>query len=465
MQPSKKFMGVFLLAMMNVSVMVSLRNLPLVAEYGLGAAFLFLLVGITFFVPVALISAELATGWPRDGGIYVWVREAFGPFWGFFAVWMQWVHNVTWYPAILSFSAATLAIAYKPELATNPTYLFFFVILGFWGFTLFNYFKIRTSTLFSAFSVVAGTILPGVILILLALLWTLRGDPIQIPLTWQGFIPPFDNIQHLVFLAGLFLAFGGIEVSAVYARDVENPKKSFPIAILTAGFISFILYTLGSLSISVMIPKSEISLLRGLMDAFASLLGNFGLAWAFVPLALLIVISALGELNAWIIGPVQALHATTHNGDLPPVFQKLNKHERPFNLLLFQAIIVTLAAFAFFFLPTASSAFWILSAMAAQIYLVMYILLIMSGIKLRYSHPEVERKYKVPFGKVGIWILGIIGIAASLFGFFIGFVPPSQLMTGSLAVYETFMITGIVLMAIIPYIIFKFRHPRWNPEK
>ncbi len=69
---SRRVLSVFVLAMLNVSVMASLRNLPLVAEYGLGAVFYFVLVALLFLVPCALISAELATGWPKTGGISVW---------------------------------------------------------------------------------------------------------------------------------------------------------------------------------------------------------------------------------------------------------------------------------------------------------------------------------------------------------------------------------------------------------
>src|SRR3990167_4748777 len=85
----RRFLGTFLLAMLNLSVMVSLRNLPIVAEYGFGSSFFYMFVALVFLFPSALVSAELATGWTRTGGIYVWVREAFGPGWGFFAVWMQ----------------------------------------------------------------------------------------------------------------------------------------------------------------------------------------------------------------------------------------------------------------------------------------------------------------------------------------------------------------------------------------
>ncbi len=457
--------------MLNLSVMTSLRNLPIVSEYGYGSAFFYFLVALVFLFPSALVSAELATGWSRTGGVYIWVREAFGPGWGFFAVWMQWIHNVTWFPAILSFSGTALAYLLKEnfgesfgQLNENKIYLISVILIGFWGFTIFNYFGLKNSSWFSAVGVIAGTIIPGILLISFGIWWIGKGLPLQIQFTPGSLFPPLHDIQNLVFLTGLFLAFGGLEVSAVHAREVKDPQKTFPRAVLVAGVVSLFIYVLGALSIAIMIPRADISLVGGLMEAFSLFLTNFGIKWLLIPIGLMIILGAVGELNAWIIGPVRALHATSKHGDLPPFFQKLNKHGMPANLLFFQGVIVTIAAFVFLFMPSASSAFWILSAMSAQIYLVMYILMFLAAIKLRYSHPHVVRTYRIPYHMPGIWLVGSIGALSSLFALLISFVPPGQLQVGNLFFYEGFLIGGLFLMSLIPYLIYRFRDPSWHPE-
>lgn len=458
----KKFIGTFILAMLNLSVMTSLRNLPLVAEYGLQSSFYYIMVAIVFLVPTALISAELASIWHRSGGIYVWVKEAFGPNWGFFAVWMQWIHSVPWFPAILSFSAAALAYIIYPPIATNEFYLVAFVLLGFWGFTFLNYFGLRHSSRFSVAGVIAGTIIPGLFLIALGSSWVISGKPLQISFSWEGLIPSTFDIQNIVFLTSLFLAFGGLEVSAAYVHNVENPRKSYPKAIAIAGLLSFFLYILGALSLSILIPTEEISLVKGLIEGFHLFLKDFGLNWLIIPVGLMVVFGAVGELNAWIIGPAKALHATAIHGDLPPVFQKLNKHNMPMNLLIFQATIVSLSSLAFFVLPNASSAFWILSAISVQLYLIMYFIMFLTAIKLRYTHPDVVRPYKVPFGKFGIWFFSLLGALSSLIAFCICFIPPNQIDVGNIFVYEIFLIATLAIMCIIPYWIYRARHPGWK---
>lgn len=458
---SRRVLSIFVLAMLNVSVMASLRNLPLVAEYGLGAVFYFGLVALLFLVPCALISAELATGWPKTGGIYIWVREALGDTWGFFAVWVQWAHNLSWYPVILSFVATTLAYVVNPELGSNKYYVLTVVLVSFWGMTLLNYLGIKTSSWFSTLGVIIGTILPGLFIITLGISWVMGGHPVQTPLDLEALLPKGGDLNTYVFLAGMFLAFAGLEVTAAHAGNVINPQKNYPRAILLAALITFALFMLGSLSIAVVIPKTEISLVAGLIEAFYRFFSVYNFEWILPVMAVLLIIGAIAEVNAWIIGPVKGLYATSQHGNLPPYFQKLNKKGVPVNLLLFQAIIVTLSALVFLEMPTISASFWILTALSAQSYLVMYILMFISAIKLRYSKPHVERAYRVPYKMAGMWVTAGTGILASAFAILMAFIPPAQLQTGSLVFYETFLLAGLFIMCGIPLIIHRFRSPSW----
>lgn len=458
----RRFLNVFLLAMLNLAIMASLRNLPLVSEYGFSCSFLYIVVAAVFLLPSALVSAELATGWIRTGGIYIWVREAFGSRWGFFAIWMQWVHNVTWFPAILSFVATTLAYIFNPELANNKFYLLGVVLGSFWSITLLNLLGLRVSSWFSVLGVILGTIIPGLFIILLGVAWYSQGNPLQIQFTWKHFFPEFKDIQDLAFLAGMFLAFGGLEVNAVHAREVKNPQKGYPRAILLAALLGLVTLSFGSLSIASVIPKEQISLVAGLMQTFQILLKKFGLEWVLPTLACFIIIGAIAEVNAWIIGPVRGLYATAKHGDLPPYFQRKNTKDIPYNLLYFQGIIVTLASLVILFMPSSSSAFWILSALSTMIYLSMYILMFLAAIKLRYTHPHIDRPYRIPYRHHGMWLAAGIGTLSSFFAFFLSCVPPSQLNVGSLWFYEGFLILGIFLMWAIPHILYSLKKPVWQ---
>lgn len=450
--------------MLNVSIMASLRNLPLVAEYGYSALFYFAIVGVLFLIPTALVSAELATGWPKSGGIYIWVREAFGDMWGFFAIWMQWVHNVTWYPAILAFVATTLGHVFYPPIANNPYFVLVLVLVSFWGMTILNLLGMRTSSLFSTVGVIGGTILPGIFLILLAVVWMFSGRPTQIHFTVQGVLPDLSRFENIVFLGGLFLAFAGMEVSAGYAGEVKNPQKNYPRSIILAAIITFFLFMLGALSIGIVIPKEKISLVSGLIEALNVFLAGFGLLWLLPVIGILLVLGAIAEVNSWLIGPVKALYTTTEHGNLPPIFQYTNSRGVPVNLLLFQAIIVTFSSFVFVLMPNLSGSYWILSALSTQIYLVMYIMMFLAAIRLRYSHPHIPRTYRIPHPHKGIWIVASIGVLTSLFAIVLIFFPPAQIQVGSLVFYESFLIIGLVVMIAVPLIIHAFKRAEWKPK-
>lgn len=458
----KRVISTFVLVMLNVSIMASLRNLPLVAEYGYSAIFYFLIVGVCFLLPSALVSAELATGWPKSGGIYIWVREAFGDTWGFFAIWMQWVHNVTWYPAILAFVATTLGYVFYPPLAGNKYFVLGVVLVGFWGMTILNFLGIRTSSLFSTIGVICGTIVPGAFLILLGFAWLTLGHPTHIHFDAAGLTPDLSSLDNIVFLGGLFLAFAGLEVSSGYAGEVKNPQKNYPKSIICAALITFFLFMLGSLAIGIVIPKEDISLVAGLMEALKVFLANFHISWMLPVLGLLLIFGSIAEVNSWIIGPVKALYTTTVHGNLPPIFQVTNDKGVPVNLLLFQAIIVTISSFVFLLMPNLSSSYWILSALSTQIYLVMYIMMFMAAIRLRYSRPDVPRAYRIPNPHKGIWAVASLGILTSIFAIFLVFIPPAQIDVGSLAFFESFLGIGLAVMIAIPLVISWFRNPKWD---
>ncbi len=124
--------------MINVAAIGSVKNWPVTAEYGFSSIFYFLLAALIFFLPMSLVSAELATGWPKSGGVFAWVKEAFGHRTGFLAIWLLWIENAIWYPTILSFLAATIAYIFDPTLSNNITFTISIILIAFWAATIAN---------------------------------------------------------------------------------------------------------------------------------------------------------------------------------------------------------------------------------------------------------------------------------------------------------------------------------------
>ncbi|MEZ5314659.1 MAG: amino acid permease [Chlamydiales bacterium] len=455
----RRTLNVFLLGMLSLAVVISLRNLPFTAAYGFSSIFFYSAAALFFMIPYALISAELASGWPKEGGIYVWVKTALGNRWGFFAIWMQWFHNMTWYPAMLAFVGAILAQFIDPELAKSKFFLLSVIIIGFWGITFTNFLGIKTSALVSAICVIFGAILPGLILIGMALHWVITKG--MVAFESMQFVPDL-NPTNLVFLSGVFLALSGLEANANLAREVKDPQKNYPRAMLMATFLILAILILGSLAIAIVIPPEKISLVSGLLDAFRFFFDLYHLQWIIPIVFLMTILGSIGEINAWVIAGVKGLFVTTEYGCLPPIFHRTNDRHIPVNLMLFQAIAVTISAFIFLYIPNVSIAYWLLSALSAQMYLLMYILLFISGIVLRYRYPNVRRVYKIPFKNLGIWIAGLMGIGSALLALFLSFTPPVKYFKMEILPFEIVVITGFLINFSIPLIIFSMRKPHWK---
>jgi amino acid transporter len=336
------------------------------------------------------------------------------------------------------------------------------MIIGvFWLVTYINLGGMKISGLVSTVAVILGTLIPGILIISLGILWCISGLPSEISFNWTQLFPKFNHISEWAFLAGILLSFCGIEMSSVHAIDVVNPQKNYSKAIGTSALLIMILSILGTLSIAIILPKSEISLVSGSIEALYKFLGQWGLSWAVPIVAGCMAIGALGGISTWAAGPCRGLLAAAQNGDFPPFMHKSNKHTMPVTVMLLQASIVTILAILFVFMPNVNSSFWLLSVLAADLYLVMYILLFFSVLTLRYTKPDMKRPYKVPGGKVGIWVVSLMGLLGSFFAIVVGFFPPPQLQTGSILFYELFLFIGILLCSSIPFILFQFRKDSW----
>ena len=298
---NKKTLTVFGLVMINVIAIDSLRTLPMSAEYGLSLVFYYLLAAILFFVPVALVSAELATGWPETGGIYVWVREAFGEQCGFLTIWLQWFYNICWYPTIMSFIGATIAYCIDPSLVNNKSYMMAVVFILFWGATLINFFGMRASHLMNTISAIVGTLLPMLFIIILGLIWVFQGKPLNIQFNWHSFFPDISNIDNMVLLTAVLYGLVGIEMSASHAGDVENPQRNYPKAIFWSGILILASLIGASFAIALVIPQKELNIVAGLLQAFEVFFKAFHMTWAMPLLALAIVIGSIGGVGAWIL--------------------------------------------------------------------------------------------------------------------------------------------------------------------
>ncbi len=253
----EKKMGVVTLTMLNIAAVLSIVNYPTFAAYGYQSLFFTTASALCFFIPCALVSAEMASALPHNGGLYLWGKEAFGATTGFITVSMQWFNSLPWYGTILTFIATTVAYMFNPELSNNPWFVYAIILAVTWGCTAVNCLGITLYARLSSIGVILGTLVPTGIIILCAIVWLGRGNAPVLPFSGKAFLPTPDNWQDWMLLAGMMVSLAGIDMTALHITSVEKPKKNYPLALLFSSIGIILGSVAGALAIAVTVPRDS----------------------------------------------------------------------------------------------------------------------------------------------------------------------------------------------------------------
>ena len=189
------------LALMTAAAVISLRGLPMMAQEELTMFFYIFFATFLFLIPAALVGAELGSAFAdRGGGVYTWVKEAFNRHLGFSAIFLQWIQNVVWYPTVLGFAAASIAYMIGvPALAQNGLYVGLFSIAMYWCATLVTLRGTSAISGITSKGFLIGTVLPGVVVIVMAVIWMAGGNEIALKEIPAGVsqIVNVDAAQHV----------------------------------------------------------------------------------------------------------------------------------------------------------------------------------------------------------------------------------------------------------------------------
>ncbi len=455
------------LAIMNITAVVSLRGLPSEATYGLSSAFYYLFAAIVFLIPTAMVAAELAAMFSdKQGGVFRWVGEAFGPRAGFLAIWLQWIESTIWYPTVLTFGAVSFAYiglngASDAALASNKIFTLVTVLAIYWIATFIAMKGIGWVGKISKWGGLIGTIIPAGLLIVLGIIYIATGGHNYMDMQ-QSFIPDLTKLDNLVLASSIFLFYAGMEMMGVHVMDINNPSRNYPKAIIIGSLATVCIFVLGTFALGVIIPAKDINLTQSLLIGFDNFFRYFHIPWAGSVIAVALMLGVLASVLTWVAGPSKGIFTVGKAGYLPPFFQKSNSHGVQRNILLVQGGIVTLLSLLFVVMPSVQSFYQILSQLTILLYLIMYMLMFAAAIVLRYKMKDAERPFRLGKGNALMWILGVVGFSGSLLAFVLSFIPPGQINTGSNTVWYTVLIAGCIIMVIIPFIIYALRKPSWR---
>ncbi len=450
-----KKISLFSLVLLIVAAIDSIRNLPASALFGSALIFFFVFSAIVFLIPTSLVAAELSATFPEKGGVYHWVKTAFGEKWAMLAIWLQWINTMVWYPTILSFIAGTAAYLINPELAQNKWYLVTCILVVFWGITLINLKGIHMSARINSFCGLVGMVFPMVFLIALGAYWVFSGHPLQIQLNADTLIPSLTESTNWISLVAIMASFLGIELAGVHVNDIRQPQRNFPKAVLYSSAFLLISMVLGSLAIAFVLPEKDINLVAGVIQVFSNLFDSFGMKGLTPVLAVLIVVGSIGGITNWLIAPAKGLMHAAEFGYMPPFFMRKNKYGIAHNILLGQAILVSLLCSIFLLVPSVNAFYWFLTALSTELYMIMYILMFFAALRLHYKHKNRPIAFKIPGKQYGMWTTCVLGLFGCLCTIAVSFFPPDNINIGSHLRYILMICAGN-LLGILPVFLFFF---------
>jgi glutamate:GABA antiporter len=446
------------LALLTVGSVGNLGSAAPLAVVGFASVFLYVLPALIFLVPVSLVAAELASGWP--GGVYNWVSQGISAPMGLLAVWCEFAQTIFFYPSLLAYVAGTLAYVFDPGLAANGLYNAVIIIVLFWGGVLLCSLGPRLVARLGSRGTGIGTLIPAAIIVALGFAWLAQGHHPAAPMTARHILPPWNGLASIVLVVNSFFTYAGVEVNAVHVNELKNPAREYPRSIFLAMALVLAIFILPTLVVSWVIPSAQISFTVGVMQAFNSLFDHFGLGFAVPVIAIALAVGALAGMITWLDGPSEGLLLIgRRHGFLPPYFQKVNRKGIEVRIIATEGVVITLIAVLYAFIPGVSRAYWIFTTMATQVYLIMYVLLFIAVLRLRRSQPDHQYGYRAP----ALFLLCLLGGISSVAAFVIGFIPPSQFGHLNRLTYALLILAGILAIGIVPPVLMdRLRKPSWQ---
>jgi len=455
-----KALGLWDVIAMNIVAVVGLRWIARSARMGAPSVSLWILACVLFFIPLAVALIELSSRHPEQGGIYAWVRRAFGPLHGFVCGWCMWLNNVFYFPSLLLFGAANFALVLGPigeRLGDNRVYSVLFVLGFLWFCTIVNIIGLTAGKWVQHLGSIA-TWIPALLLIVCgALAFATFGSATSFA---PGALVPRDDVLTTMSLwSSMCFAFSGFEIASMVGQEVKNPRRTIPLGIMLSGVAVTAIYILGSTSVLVAVPASELAERSGIADAVDLTTSRLGLAGLGAFTGLLLAVGSIGGTSSWVAGAARVPFAAGVDAVLPAAFARLHdRYRTPHIALIVQGIVATVLFLASVFVSlggsqtTVQEAYDIMVNLTILVYFVPYMYLFAAWIRLRLREPAEARDADIitmPGGRGGVWLIATCGFLATFIAVSLLFVPPPD--TANVLNYEANLVGQALLLFVIGF--------------
>lgn len=426
------------------------------AAIGNSQYFWWIIMLLGFFVPYGLISAELGTQYPSEGGMYTWVKKAFGPKWAGRVAWYYWVNYPLWIASLADLVTTIIMqmlgfeMTWPLILAIQVFYILLVSVLG--------VLRVSQSDVLSNIGAVAKFIfMAGLGALGIYVLFTQgTANPVN---SFTDLLPLVENghfsLTGLGFVSLIIFNMLGFEVVSTFSGDMENPKKEIPKAIIIGGILIAIFYLLPSFGIGVAIPLEELQTDTGLIASYETLLSIIGFS-AGLAKAIVVVVGGLfiytliANIASWNFGVNSVIAYAAEDGTFPKSWSKRTKDGVPYVPSIWTCMVALIIAIGGIIAgqinEDISNLFWTFFSLSLVTLLLAYLPMFMAFIKLHKNGPAVKGGYWIEGGKFKMYAFGVIPFVLILIALFFTLFPEFNLeMFG----YNWPLIVGACIAVII----------------
>lgn len=403
---AQKSVRMFDMLLFIVSGILVLDTVATGAAIGVEGLTWWIILAVLFFLPYALLTSELGSAWPQEGGIYVWAKTAFGPAWGSMTAWMYWINLAYWAPSVFVLFVGTMIVAW--DLNISQFWECMIVIALIWVTMLIVLFPLRYTKWVASVSAVVKVVVV-IVLGVAGITYAIKNGSAN-SFALSEFKPSWGS--NWAFIPTIVWSLMGFEVMNSAGGAIKNPKRDVPKAIAGAAVLIVGAYMIGIIGILGSIPLEDVSIVSGIADAlkmsFASVFG--GASWLFDILIVLILFAFVGNMVTWTIGCNHTLAATGLDKTAPGVFGHYHKRwGTPDYAIYLTGIVATaLTILNYWLFGSREDVFWTIFSLSAVVFLIPFLVMFPALVVLRHKFPDKERPFRVPGGAVGAWLCTIL---------------------------------------------------------
>ncbi len=425
----KKHFARFDILFFLICTLVGLDTIGSVAAKGPEGFTWLAILALVFFVPYALLTSELGTAFPEEGGPYIWTRLAFGRKVAAVNALIYWVSNPIWVGGSLGILALTTFQTFfsggsslpGPALLGTATVGDIVFVLGFIWFTVVA--AILSFNIGKWIPTIGAFVRIGVLsLFVVSVVLYAATNGVQ-GFGAGDFSPTYLGFIGLVPV--LFFNYVGFELPNAAGDEMKDPREDVPFAVFRSAIATVLLYGGPILAILLVLPKDKVTGLSGFITAIQTVftvyggsiaadgtvtLTGFGLLIGGI-CAIAFILALLSSGTTWVMGADRAQAMAALDGSAPRILGTFSaKFGTPIAVNILSGAIATLVMLAAFYVSNgdASKYFGAVLALAISTTTISYLAIFPALIMLRRSHPHVHRPYSVPGGMLGALIISVL---------------------------------------------------------